>query len=246
MRRAHRLAHALRRHARPAGSAIGLMLLLMIASWLLLPFVCRLWDFVLGGLLQLSGLSALRHDLAAAAGLPGEFGLQVPVLQRELVAPSCTEWLLNLGGATSLALAAGLMPALLRTPLRALCGFHACCVLLAGLAGGGDVGAHTRLLATLTLCLILAMPLLLALGHSIMERSNARRIAACALCSGYLVLALPFKLALHLALIDLLGTLALPTLFLLFGPAFDLLAILAIYAWLASWRQPSLTLPPRD
>lgn len=240
-RQKHLLRELLRSNWRGVAETIAMMLGLTLASGLLLPLMQTFWTFALVQMTSLLG--AENPGVGLVPVFQGQWErLQVPTLHYLFPAPNHHDWLINLGGATVTFLLAGLAPALLRVPLRLLSVLHVFCVVLGGLGTqvATDIAPHAKSLATLTLCLILLMPLLLALTHSIIEPRAPHRAWVCALCSGYLAFSLPFKLIGHMVLLDLLGPLAMPTLFLLFGPALDLLAVVAIYAWALSWQQEAV------
>lgn len=236
-RQEHSLRDLLLTNGHALVQAIAVMSALTLATWLLQPAMQTFWTFALG---QMGAwLGAESPGVSLVPVFQNQWGsLLVPSLHKGFAAPEHRDWLINLGGAGVVFLLAGLLPVLSRLPLRVLSVFHAFCVLLAGLGTqtATDIDSHATDLATLTLGLILLMPVLLALAHSIIETRLLRRVWVCTLASGYLALSLPFKLIAHMLVLKLLGPLAMPTLFLLFGPALDLLAVVAIYAWAVSWR----------
>ncbi|WP_018609090.1 hypothetical protein [Uliginosibacterium gangwonense] len=98
------------------------------------------------------------------------------------------------------------------------------------------IAEHTRWLSLFTVGFLLLLPSVMALTHAIIERSHERRIFATLLIASYFILTLPLKLAAHAALIQLGSRLMTPTLFLAFGPAFDICLFTALYTYAATWR----------
>ncbi len=212
---------------------------LLLFGLMTVPAVLGFWDgslAALAGLLERPGLSIASMPLLSY-WLPE---LLLPVAEYPMPAPDHHDWLINIGGSVMLFLLAGLLPATRRTLLRGLCILHLPCVLpvVLGVSPAGSFTSHCAALGVMTLLAIVALPLFLALTHFAVETVLARRLAAWLVTYGYLVAAQPFKLLGHMLILDLLGPLAMPTLFLLFGPALDVLAITAITAWAMSWRRP--------
>lgn len=207
----------------------------LLTLWLL-PALLRFWDASLLQLLSWLPLSeAMPGRMSLQLPLWGEF--EAPAVQLWLPTPDYHAWLGNLGGATLLFLLAGLLRPALRSVLRALAGFHLATLLIQAISTPvTEVAQHTHHLAALSIGLLLSLPLVMAATHYIVERSHERRLLASAMIAAYLSLSLPLKLLAHVALLQLLSPLAMPTLFLVFGPAFDILCVNALYAWAISWR----------
>lgn len=224
---------------RPAQLALALLscVILTLTLYLLLPWCFRFWEFSLTRL-----LTALTLDEARVLGQnlfwPGWQSLETPAIQLGLASPGYHAWLGNLGGALLLYLLAGLLRPATRSALRALAVFHLLAVLGQGLSGAFpyDLAEHTRSLSVFSIGLLLCLPAIMAATHYIVERSHERRILATLLIAAWLILSLPLKLLAHTALLQLASPLAMPTLFLVFGPALDILLVSALYAWAVSWR----------
>ncbi|MEN3109685.1 hypothetical protein ACFONG_13930 [Uliginosibacterium paludis] len=235
-----RLRDVIRRNWRDIMAASLLMASLLLLAGMLVPGILMLWSEALARLTSLAGIqhvSVMQMPLL----IPGLPPLQVPIIEHPLGMMENRDWLTNLGGASLVFLLAGLLPASRRTLIRTLCVLHGLFVIMAGVAAAdADAFArHSAALGVLTLCLIAALPVFLCLTHSIIEPVFSRRLLTWFAASSYLVLAHPVKLVGHLLATDLMGPLALPTLFLAFGPALDLLALIALHSWVASWRRSS-------
>lgn len=98
---------------------------------------------------------------------------------------------------------------------------------------------HTRWIATFTTALIVALPLIMAFTHAIIERNHERRVFGILLIWAYLIVSMPIKLVAHALLIQSLTHLITPTLFVIFGPALDICLLTAIYAYIVTWRHNS-------
>lgn len=187
----------------------------------------------------LVGLTGLPAQVLSQP-LGGPLDLHVPGIALALQPPDTFQWLLNLGAGVIVFLLARYTPPLLCSALRLLAGFHVLAVVAGGLlAPQPDVLAHTTALSRLATGLVLVLPCWLALTHSVLEGKLTRRLGLGLLCAAWLLLALPLKLMMHLLLIRDFGSLAMPSLFLLAGPAPDLLGIVALQAWaLSRWGNP--------
>lgn len=98
------------------------------------------------------------------------------------------------------------------------------------------IADHTRWLSLFTVGFLLVLPCLMALTHAIIERNHERRIFATLLIASYFILTLPLKLVAHAAIIQVGSRLMTPTLFLAFGPAFDICLFTALYTYAVTWR----------
>lgn len=125
----------------------------------------------------------------------------------------------------------------------ALCGMlavHGLSVLAAATGAGTPLGlaAHTLALSACMQLLLLCAPLVLVFGFFVLEPSWPRRLLASGLLLSYLMMSGALKLVSHAWLAELGGPVMLPTLFILFGPAFDVLALAGILSSL-------LAMPPQ-
>lgn len=110
--------------------------------------------------------------------------------------------------------------------------------MAAGAGHGFDLASHTLALSACMQLLLLCTPLVLVGGFFVLEPAWSRRLLASALLLSYLMMAGAFKLVGHAWLADLGGPVMLPTLFILFGPAFDVVALAGILSSL-------LAMPPQ-
>lgn len=210
---------------------------LSLALYLALPLCYRFWTFSLNELIAVLPLEAARLTTLNLV-FPAWQDLETPAIKLWLATPDYHDWLGNIGGAILLYLLAGLLRPTLRAALRALAVFHLFGVLAQGLASQSpyDMEEHTRSLSVFTIGLLLCLPVVMAATHYIVERNHERRAIATILIAAWLILSLPPKLLAHAALLNLISPLAMPTLFMVFGPALDIMIVSALYAWVVTWR----------
>jgi len=225
---------------RTAQFAVALLIAggLSIVLWQMLPLLYRFWNHSLTTLL--GSLPLGNAQLVSANVIKPEWGaLEITAIRLPLDPPNLAILGIHLGGATLLYLCAGKLRAPFRNPLRLLAVFHVLCVLGSLALPEGktySIEEHTRSLSVFTQGLLLLLPAVMATTHFIVERSNERRILATVLIATYLIVTLPVKLVAHALLIQTASGLAMPTLFLVFGPAFDIFVVTALYAWAVTWR----------
>ncbi|HUN94440.1 MAG TPA: hypothetical protein VMU33_20475 [Burkholderiaceae bacterium] len=99
---------------------------------------------------------------------------------------------------------------------------------------------HTRDFFGFTLFFHMIVPLMLTASYYVMEGSWRLQTAATAVVLAYYLVAVPFQLVAHAALIWLLSPLAMPMLYLLFGPMMNVLTFVALYAWVVTWGDPQI------
>lgn len=113
--------------------------------------------------------------------------------------------------------------------LGALCAIHLFGMVCAALGGPAQATLvdHSVALSLSTRLLLLITPLL-GSGFILLEPSWSRRVVGITVLLAYLTLAEPLKLVLHAWLIQTAGPLSMPTLFIAFGPAFDVVTLAGI------------------
>ncbi len=93
---------------------------------------------------------------------------------------------------------------------------------------------HMRDLVSMGYMLILAIPVLLAIGYYLLHLSIARKIFHTILILIYFIVMMPFKVALHTFLLFHLSLLYMPLMYICFGTIFDVLIFVALYSWMVS------------
>lgn len=226
-------------HGRLAQFLIACLLAVAFTTllWQLRAPIYRFWNASITQLLAELALDGARM-------VPGNMlihgvAFETQAISLPLLPPDLLLLFIHLGTATAGYIVAGLAHAPFRAPLRFFCVLHALGVLASlALAGGNaySVEEHTRMLGLFTQGTLLILPIVMAFTHYIVERSNERRIVATFLIAAYLIAVQPVKLVAHVLLLQAAGGLAMPTLFLLFGPVLDIFAVTALYAWVVTWR----------
>lgn len=89
--------------------------------------------------------------------------------------------------------------------------------------------------------LMLAMPLLLALGWGVLRLPLHQKLLYPALMVAYFAVMLPHKALLHAVVVQHFSALFMPLLYLCFGAVMDLMVFVALYSWLVS-RAPAQAL----
>lgn len=82
--------------------------------------------------------------------------------------------------------------------------------------------------------LMLAMPLLLALGWGVLRLPLHQKLTFPALMVAYFAVMLPHKALLHAVVVQHFSALFMPLLYLCFGAVMDLMVFVALYSWLVS------------
>lgn len=96
------------------------------------------------------------------------------------------------------------------------------------------VDGHLQAMLTSGSYLMLAIPVLLALGHGVLRMPLGEKLLAPALMLAYFALMVPHKALLHVLVLQHFSVLFMPLLYLCFGLVFDLMVFVALYSWLVS------------
>lgn len=96
------------------------------------------------------------------------------------------------------------------------------------------VGGHVSAMLQSGYYLMLALPLLLALGYGVLRLPLVRKVMEPTLMLGYFALMLPHKALLHVLVLQHFSVLFMPLLYLCFGLVFDLMLFVALYSWMVS------------
>jgi hypothetical protein len=212
--------------------------LVCVALWLLTPQALHAWNGSIGFLLN--WLQVPAHAVAAPCEITWGVCVSAPAIGMDAIAPQPSDYAIHAGIGIGGLLLSLCLRRPLRTVIRLAALLHLFCTLVSAALPGTfpyTMETYSGSLSVLTIMLILAVPWMQAAMHFIVESSHERRLIAMALALAYLIAALPFKLVAHALAIHLLSPLAMPTLFVLFGPTLDILALCALYAWALSWRE---------
>lgn len=94
---------------------------------------------------------------------------------------------------------------------------------------------HTRDIFAFNVAVQCLAPLVLGLTLFPLVSDHLHRVGACLVIQGYFALTLPFKMLAHTWLATHIGAVSLPLLYLAFGPVLDVLLMVALFSWVATW-----------
>lgn len=97
-----------------------------------------------------------------------------------------------------------------------------------------SVGGHLSAMLASGYYLMLAMPLLLALGYAVLRLPRHQKLLHPLAVLAWFALMLPHKALLHVWILSEFSVLFMPMLYLCFGLVFDLMVFVALYSWLVS------------
>lgn len=207
--------------------------------WLVcLPWVCRLWGFILSTGIR---MLPLRAELGLAERqLAPYLRVAVPYPRMDPVLPSAGQWLAACAATLSLFAASflfsqKLLP--LKYLLRAILLVQASALLYFALLPARFPHTPDSYLEGLVVSgigLISTVPLLFALTHYIFDFGLPRKAFLTAITMAHLTLFLPFQVLLQ-ALILQKTVLFMPLLYIIFGMPLDILLIIAFYSWGMTW-----------
>lgn len=121
--------------------------------------------------------------------------------------------------------------------LRILCGVQAIALLFFWYAPAQfpyTVSDHLQDLLTMGHILILAIPLMLAVGYYLLQLSLSVKVTHTLGILGYFIVMIPHKAVLHTLILYKTSVLYMPLLYVCFGAVFDVLLFVALYSWLIS------------
>lgn len=93
---------------------------------------------------------------------------------------------------------------------------------------------HANDLASMGYVLLLAIPVMLALGYYVLNIGLGVKILHTALILVYFVVMVPFQIIGHVLILQYGSLLFMPVLYICFGTLFDMLIFVALYSWAAS------------
>jgi hypothetical protein len=167
--------------------------------------------------------AVLDRQLPTGTPLPGRMTLAI-------TAAACLFAL-----ALSLRIKGAALP--LKYALRIVCTVQLLAVLYFWLAPSAfpySISQHGEELMTTGWVLMLATPVLLAMGYYILNQALWIKLAHTALILAFLALLVPHQVLVQALILQHLSVLFMPVLFICFGAVFDALVFVALYAWAAS------------
>lgn len=219
-----------------AARTLALAALASLALLAARPWIEAAWQGVLLGWLRSLQLGA---DLAPRPG-PGWLGIAAPRLGQVLPAPGTTDFVLHALAAGAAGWVGGRLPERWRAAaglLRLAAATHALALLFFAACPGwvpDTPGPHVAALLHQLWGLMLVLPWLQALARPLLPAARWQRLGLALLAQVWLLVLAPCLAASHVALLVLLGPLAMPLLALAGGALPVVMGLVALHAWAAS------------
>ncbi|MES2361904.1 MAG: hypothetical protein V4646_08880 [Pseudomonadota bacterium] len=221
----------------------------LLAQALVLPIVlCGLlfWarlpllDFWRNCILFWSGGLNLPFSLSTRLNEAGQFSLQLAGELEGLQMPGVTTLVVTtvltlLAFALSLRMKNAMLP--LKYPVRIVCVVQLVTLVYFWLTPGTfpySIARHSEELMTIGYVVILATPIMLAMGYYILNQSLAIKLFHTALILLFLIIMVPHQVLAQAFIMQHLSVLFMPVLYICFGAVFDALVFVALYSWVAS------------
>ncbi|MES2414159.1 MAG: hypothetical protein V4614_10180 [Pseudomonadota bacterium] len=96
------------------------------------------------------------------------------------------------------------------------------------------IARHSEELLTIGYVVILATPVMLAMGYYVLNQRLLTKLGYTALILGFMALMVPHQVLMQALIMQHLSVLFMPVLYLCFGAVFDALVFVALYSWAAS------------
>lgn len=221
----------------------------LLAQALILPIVlCGLLFWARLPLLDLwrncilfwSGGLNLPFSLSTRLNEAGQFSLQLSGELEGLQMPGVTTLIVTtvvtlLAFALSLRMKNAMLP--LKYPVRIVCVVQLVTLVYFWLTPGTfpySIARHSEELMTIGYVVILATPIMLAMGYYILNQSLAVKLFHTALILLFLIIMVPHQVLAQAFIMQHLSVLFMPVLYICFGAVFDALVFVALYSWVAS------------
>ncbi len=125
----------------------------------------------------------------------------------------------------------------LKYPVRIVCVVQFVALLYFWLTPGVfpyTIARHSEELLTIGYVVIIATPVMLAMGYYILNQSLMAKLGYTLLILGFLALMVPHQVLVQALIMQHLSVLFMPVLYICFGAVFDALVFVALYSWAAS------------
>jgi hypothetical protein len=221
----------------------ALLVLLFSFAWIVsLPWLCRLWGYLLGNGMAILGLHAKlglteRH-------ITSYISFSVPYPRMEGIAPDARMWW-STAVVVGLAYAASCFFPQKATPvkylLRAVLLIQSSALLYFLLSGASfphTPDSYMEGLVSYKIALISFVPALFGLTYYIFIFSAFKKIALTIMAMAHLSLFLPLHILLQAMILEK-SVLFMPVLYIAFGLPLDIVIVLAFYSWGMSWASIS-------
>lgn len=235
--RPHRAMTPLRVTAYLLAQAIALPILLCGLLLWAKPLVLEFWRscilFWSGGLGLPFSRSAQLNEAGQYALLLTGTGDGAPLPTTTIM--SVTAAVTLIAFALSLGMKNVLLP--LKYPVRIVCVVQLVTLIyfwLVPTAFPYTIARHSEELMTIGYVVLLATPVMLAMGYYILNQSLLAKLFNTALILLFLVVMVPHQVLVQALIMQHLSVLFMPVLYICFGAVFDALVFVALYSWVAS------------
>lgn len=133
----------------------------------------------------------------------------------------------------------------LKYPVRIVCVVQLITLVYFWLTPGTfpyTIARHSEELMTIGFVVIVATPVMLAMGYYILNESLLTKLGYTALILIFLVVMVPHQVLMQALIMQHLSVLFMPVLYICFGAVFDALVFVALYSWVASNAPADATL----
>ena len=205
------------------------------------PFVLEFWRSCI--LFWSAGLH-LPFDLSTRLNEAGQYALVLTNVSEEALMPGRITLLVTtvvtlLGFVLSLRMRDAALP--LKYPLRILCVVQLITLAYFWLTPSAfpySVARHSEELMTIGYVVMLATPLMLAVGYYILNQSLLAKLTHTLLILLFFAVMVPHQVLAQAVIMQHLSVLFMPVLYICFGAVFDALVFVALYSWAVS-KAPS-------
>lgn len=125
----------------------------------------------------------------------------------------------------------------LKYPLRIVCVLQSVALLYFWLSPAAfpySIARHSEELMTIGYAVMLATPVMLAVGYYILNQGLAIKLLHTALILGFFIILIPHQVLAQAFIMQHLSVLFMPVLYICFGAVFDALIFVALYSWAVS------------
>ena len=133
----------------------------------------------------------------------------------------------------------------LKYPLRIFCVVQAVTLLYFWVSPTSfpyAIARHSEELMTIGFVVVLATPVMLAMGYYILNLGLASKLFYTALILSFFVVMVPHQVLMQALILQHLSVLFMPVLYICFGAVFDALVFVALFSWVASRAPANATL----
>ena len=121
--------------------------------------------------------------------------------------------------------------------LQIICGVQVCTLIFYQLNPArftGSIARHSEELMVMGFVVMLATPVMLAIGYYILNQSLLSKLTYTVIILLFFTVMVPHQVLVHALILKNVSTLVMPLLYICFGAVFDAIVFIALYAWVAS------------